>query len=205
MVDLVLEGAGEQAVGFHGDGLAFEVGVGDLDLLGAADIAQQAGEAQAAFFGDGFVAAQLKLRIGEDDGHVLRHIHFLAIDLHEADAVRIVRDVDDGQLHIHGHLRGGQADAVGGAHRFQHVGGQGADFGCDGGHRAAFGAEDRFWVADDFSDHMPPSYHRLFPGSSSGVVLSLPSCGPLPSLAATYDRHRCAIVHQDQTVPHDDS
>lgn len=44
VVDLMLEGAGEEAVGFHGDGFAVEVGVGDFDLAGAADVAAEAGK-----------------------------------------------------------------------------------------------------------------------------------------------------------------
>lgn len=154
VIDLVLESAGEEAVGFHGDGFTVEVGVGDFDLAGSAYIAAEAGEAEAAFFADLLGAAEFELGIHEHDGHVLGHFHFLPVDLHEGDAVGIVGDVDDGELHIHGDLRSGETDAIGLAHRFQHVGGQGADIGRDFSHGAAFGTEHGFRIADDFTDHI---------------------------------------------------
>lgn len=153
VVDLVLEGARQKAVGFHGAGVAVEVQVGDLDGAGAADVTAQTGEGEAALLAQLLRASQLQFRVHEHDGHVLHHVHRLTVHFHEGDAVGIVGDINDRKLEVHRHLRSGQADAVGLAHGVQHVGGKSADLGGDFGHETALGTEHGLGVADDFADH----------------------------------------------------
>ena len=94
-----------------------------------------------------------------DHGHVLHHLRRLAVHFGKVMRSGLLRAIDDGELHIHGHLRGGETHAVRIAHGLDHVIGELADLGRDLGHRTAFGAEDGFGVADVERDHTRP-YHR---------------------------------------------
>lgn len=149
----MLDGTGEEPGGFEGDGLVFLVGGTDTDAGGAGDLGRDAREAQAAFdAGVGF-AEEFDFGVDEDHGHVVVGRNFLAVHPHLAGAIGDVADVEDAELNGASDLLGGEADAIGFVHGFDHVGSQSEDFLINGGDAAAFCAEAGVAVLDDFEEH----------------------------------------------------
>ena len=153
MIDLVLEGAGEEAIGLPCLGFALEIHEGDGDGFGAADVTAKAGEAQAAFFAGFLGVAELELGIQKDDGHVLHHLGWLSVDFEIGDGFWVMRTINDGELYILRYLRRSQADAIGFTHGFEHVRRKLTDLGRDLRHGAAFGTKNGLGMADNGKNH----------------------------------------------------
>ena len=107
----MLNAHGQQAIGLDFARLAVFIQRPHLHLCGAFHAVIDAGNGQAAFLAlDALLAGPQQLGVDERDGLVAFFGH--------------VND-DDALMHIN--LRGGQADALGLVHGFEHVGHQGAD------------------------------------------------------------------------------
>ena len=154
VIDLVLEGTGEEAVGLHRHGFAIECHEGDGDGFGAADVTAEAGKAQAAFFAGFFGVAELELGIEKHDGHVLHHFGWLSVDLEIGDGVRAMSTINHGELHILRYLWRGQADAIGLTHGFEHIRRELTDLGRDLRHGAAFGTKNGLGMANNGKNHV---------------------------------------------------
>ena len=145
VVEFVLDGAGEEAVGFELDRGAVEDLGFDADGERAGHIGGDFGEAQAAFaLGDGF-SEGFDFGVEEDHGHVRLEIGGLAVEAHGAGAFRHLGDIEDEHLEREADLLGGEAEAVGVAHGLDHVVRQFLNAGVDffdagaGGDRALSG------------------------------------------------------------------
>jgi hypothetical protein len=136
VVDLVLEQAGAQVAARHdGDLVAVKVVSLDLDVLEAADLLEQLGEAQAALLALD-VAAML------EDDRVDQHQLVLALGV-------AGRGVDDDQLVGKRHLVGGQAQPLGVVHQLQHPAGVEPDLLIDRVQRPGLVPQRRMGVADN--------------------------------------------------------
>ena len=108
VVEFVLDGAGEEAVGFELDRGAVEDLGFDADGERAGDIGGDFGEAQAAFaLGDGF-SEGFDFGVEEDHGHVRLEIGGLAVEAHGAGAFRHLGDIEDEHLEREADLLGGE-------------------------------------------------------------------------------------------------
>jgi hypothetical protein len=91
--------------------------------------------------------------IDEDEGADVGEAFFFPVDAEVADALLIVRDIDDGELERCPHLRRGESDAMGIIHRLNHVGGKGPHFVGHGLDTGADLAKNGSGIEDDVSDH----------------------------------------------------
>src|SRR5690606_36878267 len=178
VVELVLQDVGEVALGAQRAGLAVEVLVLELDhqvarhLLGV-----EAGEAEAAVAAELLALALHQPRV---DDHVLaallpaaaalggRHLALLGVGV-----------VVGARLHLQGHeqalghagLRGGEAHAVGGVHRLDHVGGEALQVSVELRDLAGAAAKHRVAVVAD----------QVYQGSSRLLVARHGSTGAVTS------------------------
>lgn len=149
----MLQGPGEEAVGFDGQGGAVELGERGNDIGRPADFGADAADREAALDGEFTGLAEFEFRIDEDERHDRLEGDLLAIDAEVGDAFRVVGDINDGEAEGDSDLRGGEADALGSHHCFEHMVDQLGDFGGHFGDRPAALAEDRVAVLDDIEDH----------------------------------------------------
>ena len=112
MVDLVQDGAAQQAARVELERAAVQRARLHRDPLGAGDIERQAGKAEAAFVADDLGLGRLEHRVDQDQRHVVLGIDRLALDPHLARAFLDAGDVDDGDLQRLADLLRGQADAA---------------------------------------------------------------------------------------------
>lgn len=134
VVQFVLDGAGGQAFGLVFDDFAIEILRFDHHLGAALDGGAQARKAETAFVGEFSFAGTLGYN------GVYEYLWVAALFRGE---------VDDDHAQAFPDLGGGQADAVGVLHRFDHVGGELAQGGVDKGNRFRDFAQNRVWVDAD--------------------------------------------------------
>src|ERR1035437_899991 len=127
VVDLVLKAHAQQLSTHNLERLALAIERLDHDARRARDVAVQLGDREAAFFPLDGPRALDDLRIDEHEP--------LAVHVHHREPLRAA------------HLRGGEAHAVRGGHRFEHVVDELLQFGREGVDRAGLLAEDR--IAED--------------------------------------------------------
>lgn len=149
VVDFVLDAAGEEFVAEEGVGLGVEVLVGDFDGVGAGDVAADVGEGEAAFLDDVVVGFEDgDFGVDENEGH--EEVEGEGAVVEEPLGVfGEFFDFDDAELDGLADLLGGEADAAGGVHGFEHVGGELFEGGGEFGDVGAFLAEDGVVVVAD--------------------------------------------------------
>ena len=108
MIDLVLNDARENLIGVHLDFLQVAVEKFDANLLGPNDLLANSGQAKATFFEDGLSFCPNEYRINENERIAIFH----ALDIFE---------IDDGERQRLPNLIRRQPDAIGIAHRGDHV------------------------------------------------------------------------------------
>jgi hypothetical protein len=146
----VLKGASQQAVSFDFERLAIEGSTFDLYDGWATDGCTNAADAQAAFGFDGASSIEFQFGIEENEGHDVEEISVLAIDFEEVDALKIMRNIDDGHSDGAGDLWRGETDAIGVVHGLEHVLGEGDDILGDLGDGGAFFPQNGVTELDDF-------------------------------------------------------
>jgi hypothetical protein len=122
MIDLVLQAAGEQALGFDLLGLAAAVEVAHADPVGARDLAELLGQAEAAF-----------LR----EGHALGTPDQLGIDHEPRRTLAVLAEVEDERPLEHADLGGREPDPGCCVHGLEHGVEQAQELGVDALDRGA--------------------------------------------------------------------
>lgn len=131
VIELVLDEAAEQLVGFEAHLVAVEIETGDLDLLRTTDLEVPARHRQTSLVEPPFA-------VGTGDP---------GVDQHSAIGLAIGADVIDEETLLHTDLRGGETEAGGGIHRGEHVVDQLVELAVDLGDLVRLLAKNR--VADD--------------------------------------------------------
>lgn len=153
VIDLVLDAAPEEPVAQEGVGRALGVLVGDADAVGAGDVAVDFGEGQAAFLVNGFFGGEhLDHGVGEGHGHDEVERGLGAVELPIKIAVGVAQ-VDDAKLEGAAYLLRGEADAAGGVHGGDHVGGESREIGVEGGYGRALLSEHGGVVVNNREGH----------------------------------------------------
>jgi len=101
---------------------------------------------------------------------VLLDLRGFSIDEHFTGAILDSADVDDSQLNRHADLLRGKADAIGSAHRFEHVVREFTRGGIDRADVSAFRAEHGVSVFNDFEDHEARAYGGGDAATASGIL-----------------------------------
>ncbi len=166
VVELVLQGAGEEAGGDKVEFPAIEMIGADSDRRGPADGGLDFWKAEAAFGAGDFPRGLAEDRVKQDQGHPLVEVLRLPVD-EEFRRLFTGADIHYSQLNRATHLLRGQAHAVGDVHGLDHVGSKLLQLGGDAVDALAFFAEHGVPKFDDFQNHCP-QYSREV--SSSQVV-----------------------------------
>src|ERR1035437_5587583 len=164
VIDLMLDGAGEQPVALDADLLAVAVQPPGHDTVAALHLADQSGDGEAALIPRLLALAAHHLGVGE--------------------LVDLVVDLEDDDAQRHAHLGGGEAGAVGVDHGLDHVVHELADGVVDAGRARGPGDEDGILVSgENDGEQCHGSPHG--PGSTSMLQpLPLGRCGNALSIAS---------------------
>ena len=152
MIHLVLRGAGQQARAVERDFSALKRLRAHVNLRGAPNVGIDLGDAQATFRADLLAFGVAELRVDEDDRHTCFDVLQVSVDEHLA---RLLTggNVDDGEHEWAADLLGGESDAIGRVHGFNHVSCKLAKLGRDLLNPHAFLAQSRVTVLNDFQNH----------------------------------------------------
>lgn len=153
VIDLVLDAAGEEAVADEVVGDAVLILVGDLDFVGAGDIAADVGEGKAALLiGVLFRREGFDHGVGDDHGHEefagrVGAVEFpVEVEVGEA-------EIDHAELEGLADLLSGEADALGVVHGLDHVKTELLKREIEGSDRCSLLAEDGLIEVNNGEDH----------------------------------------------------
>lgn len=149
VVDLMLESAGEEAIGLNDNRRAVELRQGRFDIHRPSDFAAYALDAQAALESDLFFLSVFERGIDEYERHDVREFGVLTVHFQVGNALGVMGDIDDREPQVAPDLRRGKAHAVRVGHCFQHFGNEREKAIVDGLDGAALLAEDGIAVLDD--------------------------------------------------------
>ena len=152
MIHFMLQRAGEEAGAIEGNRVAREILRMNGDPRRPANIGGDFRDAQATFDTHFFTLRMGDFGVDENERHVGADIGGEAGEEQTRGPVAVT-DINHGELHGPAHLLGGETDAVGGVHGFQHIGGELAQLRRDLRDALPFFAQDGVAVLCNFENH----------------------------------------------------
>lgn len=156
VVALVLQAAGQQTTAIKFQHAAIQLGQAGFHKFWAGHIGAEIAHAQAAFGEEILLAVGLKFGVDEHQRHDAAHGLLLAVHhnhLRLGAFFFVLGNINDNQADIEPHLRGSQADALGGVHGFEHVFHQSLKFIINVLHRGTYCPEDGVAVLSYVQKH----------------------------------------------------
>ena len=155
VIDFVLDATGEQTVAFQNVRNAIEILVFDPDELGARDVPLDFGQGQATFLiVELFAGKKFDFRIGERHGHEESRGEGLPVKDAGNRVIGMIGNFNHAEAQGLPDLLGGQADALGVAHRLDHFLVQISEFLGEVGDCFAFVVKDALPVLCDAQGHV---------------------------------------------------